>query len=233
MLVVPSTVYHRAVPPLIGTNVLTVLMSITKDANGPQFLQKAELQTPWYLALRCVTLRERELTSGIIRRYKSPWTSNIVLCRKKDGKLRMCVDYRQLNERTTKDSYALPRIDEILDALLGNKYFSVLDMKSGYHQIEIDEEHKQRTAFTVGPLGFYEYNRMPFGLANAPATYLRLMEDCFRGLHLDICFIYLDDVIVFSKTYEEHVDRLDKVFKRIREEGLKLSPSNAIYSRRR
>ena len=169
------------------------------------------------------------LSSGIIRKSRSPWSSNIVLCRKKDGKLRMCVDYRQLNQRTVKDNYALPRIDEILEALQGNSYFTVLDMKAGYHQISVFEEHKQRTAFTVGPLGFYEYNRMPFGLVNAPATYQRLMEDCFDGLNLNICYIYLDDLIIFSKTYNEHIDRLRQVFDRIRTEGLKLSPSKCNF----
>ena len=169
------------------------------------------------------------LSSGMIRKSRSPWSSNVVLCRKKDGKLRMCVDYRQLNQRTVKDNYALPRIDEILDALQGNSYFTVLDMKAGYHQISVLEEHKQRTAFTVGPLGFYEYNRMPFGLVNAPATYQRLMEDCFDGLNLNICFIYLDDLIIFSKSYDEHVDRLRQVFDRIRTEGLKLSPSKCHF----
>ena len=145
----------------------------------------------------------------------------------------MCIDYRQLNQRTVKDSYALPRIDEILEALIGNKYFTVLDMKAGYHQIEVAEEHKERMAFTVGPLGFYEYNRMPFGLVNAPATYQRMMEDLFYGLHLDICFIYLDDLIIFSKTFEEHIERLDKVFARIRQEGLKLSPSKCEFMKSR
>ena len=169
------------------------------------------------------------LSSGIIRKSKSPWSSNVVLCRKKDGKLRMCVDYRQLNLRTIRDSYALPKIDEILEALQGNRFFTVLDMKSGYHQISVQEEHKQRTAFTVGPLGFYEYNRMPFGLVNAPATYQRLMEDCFDGLNLQICFIYLDDLIIFSKTFEEHIDRLRQVFDRIRQEGLKLSPQKCHF----
>ena len=169
------------------------------------------------------------LSSGIIRKSKSPWSSNVVLCRKKDGKLRMCVDYRQLNLRTIRDSYALPKIDEILEALQGNRFFTALDMKSGYHQISVQEEHKQRTAFTVGPLGFYEYNRMPFGLVNAPATYQRLMEDCFDGLNLQICYIYLDDLIIFSKTFEEHIDRLRQVFDRIRQEGLKLSPQKCHF----
>ena len=122
------------------------------------------------------------LSSGIIRKSKSPWASNVVLVRKKNGSLRMCVDYRSLNNRTVKDAYALPRTEEKFDVLKGSQYFSTIDMKSGYHQVEIEEEHKERTAFTVGPLGFYEYNRMPFGLSNSPATYQRLMEECLGGL---------------------------------------------------
>ncbi len=128
--------------------------------------------------------------AGVIRRSYSPWASPVVLARKKDGKLRMCVDYRALNARTVRDAYALPRIDEVLDALSGAKYFSVLDMKSGYYQVEVAEEHKERTAFTVGPLGFWEHNRLPFGLCNAPATYQRLMEDAFSDLHLKILFLF-------------------------------------------
>ena len=173
------------------------------------------------------------LASGVIRRSHSPWSSNIVLVRKKDGKLRMCVDYRQLNRLTIKDSYSIPRIEEMFDALSGSKYYSTLDMKSGYHQVEIEESHKERTAFSVGPLGFYEYNRMPFGLCNSPATYQRLMNECFEGLHLKICLIYLDDIIVFSDTYEEHLSRLQQVFQRIRETGMKLSPKKCSFFKTR
>ena len=114
---------------------------------------------------------QQMLDSGIIRPSQSPWSSEVVWVRKKDGSLRQCVDFRRLNARTIKDSYCLPRIEEILDSLAGAKYFSVLDLKSGYHQVEIAEQHKERTAFSVAPLGFYEYNRMAMGLANAPATY--------------------------------------------------------------
>ena len=103
------------------------------------------------------------LDAGIIRRSQSPWASNIVLVRKKDSSLRLCVDFRQLNRRTVKDAYALPRIDELLEGLGGNKFYSVLDMKSGYHQVEIEEEHIPYTAFTVGPLGFFEYTILPYG----------------------------------------------------------------------
>ena len=124
------------------------------------------------------------LVSGIIRKSHSPWASLVVIAKKKDGSLTMCVDYRQFSQRTVKDSYALPRTVEIFDWLSGSKFFTVVDMKSGYHQVEIAEEHKARTAFTVGPLGFYEYNRMGFGQTNSPATYQRLMEECLGDLYL-------------------------------------------------
>lgn len=165
---------------------------------------------------------------GVIRRSHSPWSSCVVLARKRDGSLRMCIDYRQLNRKTVNDAYAMPRIDEILDSLHGSKFFTVLDMKSGYHQVEVLEEHKQRTAFTVGPLGLWEFNRMPFGLVNAPATYQRLMEDCMGDYIGKLCFIYLDDLIIFSETFEEHMDRLAKVMQRLREHGLKLSPKKCF-----
>lgn len=169
------------------------------------------------------------LRAGIITKSHSPWSSNVVLVKKKNGSLRICVDYRQLNNRTKKDAYSLPRIEEILDCLAGNKYFSTIDMKSGYHQVEIFEQHKERTAFTVGPLGFYEYTRMPFGLTNAPATYQRLMQDTLGDLHLQVCCIFIDDVIIFSRTYEEHLERLNLVFQRIREANLKLSPNKCYF----
>ena len=169
------------------------------------------------------------LTSGIIRRSHSPWSSNVVLVRKKDGSLRMCVDYRELNKRTIPDSYALPRIEEVLDSLGGSKYFSVLDMKSGYYQVELNESHKERTAFSVGPLGFWEFQRLPFGLNNSPATYQRLMEDILGDYHLNICLIYLDDLIIFAKTYEEHLERLQMVLQRLREAGLKLSAKKCKF----
>jgi hypothetical protein len=169
------------------------------------------------------------LACGIIRRSHSPWASNVVLVRKKNGSLRMAIDFRCLNKRTVKDSYSLPRVEEILDRLSGSKFFTVLDMKSGYHQIEMDEDHKQRTAFTVGPLGFYEFNRLPFGLVNAPATYQRQMEHMLDDLHLEICMIYLDDLIVFSDSFEEQLSRLERIFHRLRESGLKLAPSKCSF----
>jgi hypothetical protein len=173
------------------------------------------------------------LSAGVIRSSHSPWASNVVFARKHDGSLRMCIDFRQLNNRTLRDAYALPRIEELLDSLGGMKFFSVIDMKSGYFQVELEESHKERTAFTVGPLGFFEYNRMPFGLSNAPATYQRLMERCLDGLHLDICLVYLDDVIIFSKTHEEHCERLKLVLQRLQECRLKLAPQKCKFFKRK
>ena len=160
-----------------------------------------------------------------IRRSNSPWASPVVLVRKKDGALRFCIDLRRLNARTVKDAYSLPRIEDALDSLNGACLFTSLDLKSGYWQVELDPESIPLTAFTVGPLGFFECTRMPFGLTNAPATFQRLMESCLGELHLDWCIIYLDDIIVFSKTPEEHLTLLEAVFERLAAAGLKLKPS--------
>ena len=145
---------------------------------------------------------------GAIRKSQSPWVSAVVLVRKKTGELRFCIDLRKLNARTIKDAQTLPRIEDSLDSLGGAVIFTSLDLKSGYWQVELDEESIPLTAFTVGPLGFYECLRMPFGLTNAPATFQRLMENCLGDLHLNWCIIYLDDIIVYSKTPEEHIKRL-------------------------
>ena len=162
---------------------------------------------------------------GAIRKSFSPWASAVVLVRKKDGGPRLCIDLRKLNNRTIKDGYSLPRIDDTLDCLHGAKWFSTLDLKSGYWQVELEEEAKPLTAFTMGPLGFWECERMPFGLTNAPATFQRLMESCLGELNLSWCIIYLDDIIVFSQTPEEHLVRLQAVFDKLKAAGLKLKPS--------
>ena len=165
------------------------------------------------------------LALDAIRVSQSPYASPVVLIRKPNGKIRFCIDFRKLNSRTKKDAYSLPRIDEMFDSLYGAKWFSSLDIKSAYWQVEVEEADKEKTAFTVGPLGFYECNRMPFGLSNAPATFQRLMESCLGDMNMQSCLIYLDDIVVFSQTFEEHVERLEKVFQRLIDAGLKLSPA--------
>ena len=160
-----------------------------------------------------------------IRHTNSPWASVVVLVRKKDGSLRFCIDQRRLNAHTIKDAYSLPHIDETLDCLGGAIIFTSFDLKIGYWQVKMDKEFKPLTAFTVSPLGFYECKRMPFGPTNAPVTFQCLMESCLGELHLSWCIIYLDDIIVFSKTSEEHLKRLSGVFEKLAKAGLKLKPS--------
>ena len=169
------------------------------------------------------------LDLGAIRESNSPWSSPIVLVRKKDGRLRFCIDLRKLNLRTVKDSYSLPRIESVLEHLVGACYFSTLDLKAGYWQVELTEECKPLTAFTCGPLGFFECDTMPFGACNAPATFQRLMENCLGDLNLTWCLVYLDDIIIFSSTPEEHLERIDAVFKRLQAAGLKLKPSKCDF----
>ena len=166
---------------------------------------------------------------GAIRKLSSPWASAIVLVRKKEGSLRFCIDLRKLNAQTIKDAYSLPRIDETLHCLGGATIFSSLDLKSGYWQVEMEEESKPLTAFTVGPLGFYKCKRMPFGLTNTPATFQCLMENCLGELHLSWCIIYLDDIIVFSGNPKEHLTRLRGVFAKLAEAGLKLKPGKCEF----
>ena len=138
------------------------------------------------------------LQAGAIRPSSSPWCNAVVLIWKKEGGLRFCIDFRNLNVRTKKDSYPLPHIQEMLESLEGSRIFSSFNFKLGFWQVEMDEASKQYTAFTVGSLGFFECECMLFGLCNAPATFQRLMQNCLSKLNLTYCLIYLDDVITFS-----------------------------------
>ncbi|XP_038153818.1 uncharacterized protein LOC119791667 isoform X1 [Cyprinodon tularosa] len=162
------------------------------------------------------------LDAGVIRESESPFSSPIVVVKKKNGDIRLCIDYRKLNLQTVKDAYALPNLEESFTALRGSKWFSVLDLKSGYYQIEMNEADKAKTAF-VTPLGFWEFNRMPQGVTNAPSTFQRLMEKCMGDLHLKEVLVFLDDLIIFSNSLEEHENRLLRVLNRLKEFGLKLS----------
>ena len=124
-----------------------------------------------------------------------------------------------------KDAYSLPGIDKTLDSLQGCEWFSFLDLKSGYWPVKMDKESKPLTAFTVGPLGFYKCERMPFRLTNAPGTFQRLMVTCLGDLNLHWCIIYLDDIVIFSRDLISHLERLEAVFWKLEKAGLKIKPS--------
>ena len=156
------------------------------------------------------------LDAGMIWPSNSPWCNAVVLVRKKDGSLHFCIDFRKLNSLTVKDS---------LESLAGAAHYSTFDMNSGFWQVPMDEESKQYTAFTLGSMGLYECESMPFGLCNAPPTFQRLMLNCLGELNLTYCLIHLDDVIIFSRTEEEHLERMHVVFDCLCEHGLKLKPS--------
>uniref|UniRef100_A0A3B3CR12 Gypsy retrotransposon integrase-like protein 1 n=1 Tax=Oryzias melastigma TaxID=30732 RepID=A0A3B3CR12_ORYME len=168
------------------------------------------------------------LETGIIRESDSPFASPIVVVRKKDGGVRLCIDYRKLNLQTIKDAYALPKLEDTFTALSGSKWFSVMDLKSGYYQIEMEEEDKEKTAF-VCPLGFWEFNRMPQGITNAPSTFQRLMEKCMGELNLREVLVFIDDIIVFAPTLEEHEERLMRVLNKLKDYGLKLSVDKCVF----
>ena len=165
------------------------------------------------------------LDAGVIQPSNSPWCNAVVLVRKKDGSLCFCIDFRRLNALTVKDSHPLPRICETLESLADVAHYSTIDMNSGFWQVPMEEESKQYTAFTPGSMGLYECESMPFGLCNTPPTFQRLMLNCLDELNLTYCLIYLDDVIIFSRTEEEHLEWMCVVFDRFREHGLKLKPS--------
>ena len=147
------------------------------------------------------------------------------MVRKKDGSLHFCIDFRRLNALTVKDSHPLAHICETLESLAGAAHYSTFDLNSGFWQVPMDEESKQYTAFTLGSMGLYECESMPFGLCKAPPTFQRLMQNCLGELNLIYCLIYLDDVIVFSEMPEEHLQRMQVVFDHLREHSLKLKPS--------
>ena len=170
------------------------------------------------------------LDKKIVRKSCSPYASPVVIVRKKDNSIRLYVDYRQLNAKTVPDAYPLPRIDDSLDALGGARLFSTLDLASGYHQVAMKEEDIEKTAFTT-PFGLFEYLRMPMGLNTAPATFQRLMQTTMNDLAFQILLVYLDDLLVYSRDFDEHLERLQVVFDRLREVGLKLNPKKCQLAR--
>lgn len=165
---------------------------------------------------------------GIITPSNSPWAAPVILVKKKNGEYRMVIDYRKLNAVTKKDSYPLPRIDDLLDTLGKAKIFSALDMRAGFHQVPLEEGSKELTAFTT-KYGTYHYNMLPMGLVNSPATFQRLIDLCFRPLINKCLVAYIDDLNVYSNNYYEHLHHLKQVFDCIKLANLKLNPEKCYF----
>ena len=207
----------------------TPLLEHEIETHGPPLRQPYRQQNPAVRREEMAQVQQM-LSSNVIHPSNSPWASPVVMVRKKDGCLRFCVDFRQLNKATVKDAHPLPRIDDLLDALHGAKWFSTLDLKSGYWQVPITEQVKAKTAFRTSSGQLFEFNQVPFGLYNAPATFSCLMDRILAGPHWERCLFYLDDIIVFSSTWKEHLARLRQVFKRHRQANLKLGADKCTFA---
>ena len=170
---------------------------------------------------------------GVISPSTSPWASPVVLVRKKDGSLRFCIDFRKLNAITKPDVFPLPLIDDLLDQLGKSRYFSTLDLAAGYWQVQMHSSSKEKTAF-ITHKGLYEFNVMPFGLRNAQAVFQRLMQQILGNLNQDdeppFVSVYLDDIIIYSETFQDHLNHLQQVISRLRNAGLKLKPSKCYFN---
>ena len=198
------------------------------DTGGSPPIRQRAYRTPFSQKPRVQAEIKEMLTQEVISPSKSPWAAPVVMVLKKDGEYRFCIDYRKLNEVTKKDSFPLPRIDSTLDLLYGNRLFTTLDLARAYWQIAVHPADREKTAF-IAENNLYEFNVMPFGLVNAPATFQRLINYVLRDLVGEICLVYLDDIIIFGKSLEEHLRNIETVFERIRGANLKLRPDKCSF----
>jgi hypothetical protein len=172
------------------------------------------------------------IAHGFVRPSKSPYGAPVLFVKKKDGSMRMCVDYRALNKVTIKNKYPLPRVDELFDRLKGAKYFSKIDLVSGYHQVRIHSDDVEKTAFRTR-YGHYEFLVLPFGLTNAPATFMNLMQIIFQNHLDDFVIVFIDDILIFSKTESEHIKHIEKVLTLLRENRLYAKKSKCEFMKQK
>jgi Reverse transcriptase (RNA-dependent DNA polymerase). len=171
------------------------------------------------------------LKAGVIERSQSAWSTPVVMVSRPNGAYRFCLDIRKINAVTRRDAYPLPQIHDILDRLRSARYISTIDLRSAYHQIPLEESSKEITAFTVPGRGLFHFKRMPFGLTNAPATFQRLLDRLIGSEMEPNVFAYLDDIIVVTETFADHLDWLRRVLRRIVEAGLEVNPDKSKFCR--
>ncbi|VDN41092.1 unnamed protein product, partial [Dibothriocephalus latus] len=214
-----SSVFTWADQAIGRTN--SVEHRINTGTAPPQHLPPRRI--PFHFRAELDNLVENMLQQGIIQPSSSSWAAPATLVKKKDNSLRLCVDYRRLNSVTVRDSFPLPRMDDLLASMSGNKFFTTLDLSSSYWQIEVHPEDRAKTASTLQS-GLFEFNTLPMGLANAAATCQRLMQKILQNIYLSNCLVYLDDVIVWGATVLELLNTLSGVLTRYQDEGLTLNP---------
>ena len=212
----------------------TDLITHNIDTGRARPVQTAPRRLPYALHKELEEEMTSLLATGCIEPSASPYASALVLVRKKGGGLRVCVDYRGVNKDTIVDKYPIPRIDELIDMVGRNKpkIFKSLDLMRGYHQVKMDDDSKHKTAF-VCHMGLFQFRRMPFGLTNAPATFQRLMSQLFAGKDWEFVSVYLDDLLIASKSMTEHMAHVQKILLRLKDAGLRLKPSKLCLQLRR
>ena len=224
--------HHQAFAVEDGERGETDLIQMTIDTADASPRRQPVRRIPFAVRAEVARQLQEMQTQGVIEPSCSPWASPVVLVRKKDGSLRFCIDYRHLNLVTKPDVFPLPRMDDLLDQLGRSKFFSTLDLASGYWQVKMHPDSCEKTAL-ITHQGLYEFRVMPFGLRNAPAVFQRLMQCVLAGLNPaegpDFVSVYLDDVIVFSRTLEDHLHHLSLVIDRLAKAGLKLKPSKCHF----
>ena len=192
--------------------VTEVIAGAAPTSKAPYRMTLAELK-------ELKTQLQELIDKGFIRPSQSPWGAPVLFVKKKDGTLRLCIDYRELNKITIKNKYSLPRIDDLFDQLAGATTFSKIDLRSGYHQLKIRNEDIPKTAFRTR-YGHYEFLVMSFGLTNAPAAFMDLMNRVFEDYIDKFVIVFIDDILVYSKSREEHEQHLRLVLERLKEKQL-------------
>ncbi|GBG62580.1 hypothetical protein CBR_g31216 [Chara braunii] len=224
--VFPSSFSYAGIPPMSDVEHSIQLV--------PDY--RVHHQAPYRLSIPEATELKRQLEEllrlGFIKPSNSPWGAPVLFARKADETLRLCIDYRGLNRYTVKNSYPMPRSDELFDRLAGNRFFTKIDLHSGYHQIRVAVADQPKTAFR-SRFGHYEFTVMPLGLTNAPATFQRAMNDIFRDILEQYVLVYLDDILVYSRTLEEHLRHLRNVLDRLRRHGFYAKLSKCRFAQQK